>query len=556
VAKAEENLIIRSQEFDVAAGWSANGISITTNSTTAPDGTSTASTLSESATTSQHFNGSASSSFPNSTVYTQSVYAKAGTVSVLQLVFASGPWGVNAYANYDLSSGVLGTVGSSATATITSVGSGWYRCTLTATTTAAANGAGVILTLCNNSTTAARVPSYAGNTASNIYIWGAQLEQRSSVTAYTATTTAPITNYIPALQTAASGVARFEHNPTTGESLGLEIEEQRTNLVLQSQFASGYTPVRLTVNSNVAIAPDGTQTASKAISTTVSGTHAIYRGVSVTSGTAYTWSGYFKAGEYNTIQLNCQATASIYVVKFDLTNGTTTNVSGTGSATITAVGNGWYRCTATATATGTGTGFWQVDIYDNSGNTSYAGNDWNGVYIWGAQLEAGAFATSYIPTVASQVTRSADSASMTGTNFSSWYRADEGTFYAEAMPANTGETRYVASINTGSTAGFIALANDRSALKSGGTDQAVFSFTRTSAMFKNIIGYKVNDTAGSNNGSTPSTDTSCITDASVNQLAIGDLEPGTNRRANGTIRKIAYYAKRLTNAELQSLTTI
>jgi hypothetical protein len=84
-------------------------------------------------------------------------------------------------------------------------------------------------------------------------------------------------------------------------------------------------------------------------------------------------------------------------------------------------------------------------------NETYAGTN-RQIYAWGAQVEAGAFATSYIPTVASQVTRSADSAVMTGTNFSSWYNASEGTFYCEAATVDIVSNKGIWSVGDASLA--------------------------------------------------------------------------------------------------------
>ena len=122
----------------------------------------------------------------------------------------------------------------------------------------------------------------------------------------------------------------------------------------------------------------------------------------------------------------------LFTHTFNLSTGT---ASGTG-ASIVSVGNGWYLCIGTVTVNTTGsTG---INFSINNGSTnSYTGDGYSGIYLWGAQLEAGAFPTSYIPTTSASVTRNADVASMTGTNFSSWYRQDAGCFYAEYAPVYT-----------------------------------------------------------------------------------------------------------------------
>jgi hypothetical protein len=241
------------------------------------------------------------------------------------------------------------------------------------------------------------------------------------------------------------------------------------------------------------------------------------------------------------------------------------------TASVTSVGNGWYRVTLTTT-TVTDTSIScsvRFKTADNSA-TVYTGDGYSGFYISGAQLEAGSFATSYIPTVASQVTRSADSASMTGTNFSSWYRADEGTLYAEGMaqPSTSttsgGNSATIANLDVGANEnGLPRLARNNGGqgryayyLSSGNVYQAHFTDlgSWTSSTSGKIAGaYKVNDFAASFNANAVQTDTSGVLLVG-NRINIGRY--GSDGYWNSTIRKIAYYPKRLTNAELQGLTTV
>jgi len=394
----------------------------------------------------------------------------------------------------------------------------------------------------------------------SIFIWGAQLEQRSSVTAYTTTTTAPITNYIPALQTAASGVARFEHNPVTGESLGLEIEEQRTNVFQRSEeFDNVYwTKTRASVSSNSLVAPDGTIAAETFTEdSTASNSHFIDSTSQTISAGSYTFSVYAKNSTRRYIILQIGGTSNTVnnFAVFDLQDGLVSN-SALCTAAISAVGNNWYRCSISLSL-GAGTNICTILLSNSSTGSrgyTYSGDGYSGVYIWGAQLEAGSFATSYIPTVASQVTRSQESATMTGTNFSSWYRADEGTLYGEfnGIPElnfaqqvfkvwdGTNNNRTQISL-VGASDFFVRMVN-------GGALQANLGGTPTANTAYKIAGaYKTNDTAVSISGASALTDTSCILPV-VNQAVISSNI--------GTIKKLAYYPLRLTNAELQGLTTV
>jgi hypothetical protein len=270
------------------------------------------------------------------------------------------------------------------------------------------------------------------------------------------------------------------------------------------------------------------------------------------SATTHTGTVYAKAGERSWITLTINSTTTF----FNVATGTVGNIGGATVATITPVGNGWYRCSVTLAQSGSAA--FVIGLATANGTASYTGNGFAGVYIWGAQLEAGSFATSYIPTVASQVTRSADAASMTGTNFSSWYRADEGTFYGEAAPnALTSDSRY---IHVGDATNRFLFWSGSSTFyvetRTSGTEQASLSFSGLAAntAFKFAGTYKVNDFAASRNASTVQTDT-LGTVPVVSQMSIGSNNVGGNI-LNGNIKKLAYYPKRLTNAELQGLTTV
>jgi hypothetical protein len=198
-----------------------------------------------------------------------------------------------------------------------------------------------------------------------------------------------------------------------------------------------------------------------------------------------------------------------------------------------------------------------ISISTNGYATSYTGDGTSGFYIYGAQLEAGAFGTSYIPTVASQVTRTADTATMTGTNFSSWYNASEGAFLVVADRIYTGN--FVAFINAFS-ANDNTTANEIAVLSSSGTTQiqmgmnagGIAQLTFTFGLFdadpsKMIAAYKQNNTQFGMNGLSKTTDTSCNI-PTVTQLAIGRRTTG-NYWA-GHIQKLSYYPQRLISAEL------
>ena len=575
-AKAEENLVLQSQTFNNAS-WSTGRLTVTADSVAAPDGTTTAETIDDGTLTGVHYAEQLISGIASST-YTVSCYAKEPASNSRRYFGISIATGATAYAAaiFDLqtqtiSSGAQGSGYAIVSSSCTSVGNSWYRCVLTVTTGAASP----YVTL--STSDVATVPS--GNngvvsyTGSNkqLYIWGAQLEQRSSATAYTATTTQAITNYIPVLQTAAAGQARFDHNPTTGESLGLLIEEARTNSLTYSSDFSNAAWLKLgnTITSNTIIAPDGTLTGDKVVPASSQTYNHNYQNKTLSTGTNYAISCYAKKGEYSYLNLGfIYDTVNYAGAQFDLNAGSVlyTRAASSGysvvSTSITPVGNGWYFCTVVAT-TGIANSYINV-VASNSTWTSgspdvaIAGNGFSGIYIWGAQVEAGSFATSYIPTIASTVTRNADAASMTGTNFSSWFNNGEGTLYAEGI-VSWGTNAYprLVNINNGSTSQKIdILATSATSLYGAvtynGSDVLGQTVTTTlSSSNKTAIAYAYNNGAFLVNSSSPTTDTS-MNVPSVSQINIGATNSGFY--ANGAIKKISYYPIRVTNAQLQSLT--
>jgi hypothetical protein len=584
VAKAEENLLLRSQEFDNAywTSTSVNGarnVTVSADQTTSPNGTTTADKIIGANTTSLKDLIKGWNRAPGSLVagtYSFSMYFKKDNHDYVALYLSDAGNGGNGHVVFDLANGTVTQTGGSyySSSSIQDVfGDGtWYRAnavfSLSATNVAMTCGVCFVPNATGNT-----FSNFGGGTTSStapdvaVFVWGAQLEQRSALTDYTPTTTQPITNYVPALQTAASGEARFDHDPLTGESLGFLIEEQRTNLLQRSEeFDNAYWgKTRSSITPNIVVAPDGTLTGDKLVEdTTASNTHSTFLAAAVTvaANTAHTVTAFFKAGERTRCGLNMFNSAFTNGVRSDinLSAGTvTTEILGTAtsvSTSISSVGNGWFRVSVTAIVDNSSTAInVQISLRDASGNASYTGDGYSGVYIWGAQLEVGAFPTSYIPTTTATVTRAADAASMTGTNFSSWYRQDEGTLYAQAS-ALSGRSvfsgRYYEA-NDGTNNNRIASATLNAFVTYQGGPQFNVNPTAT-ASDKTALAYKVNDFAFSLNGATALTDTSGNIPA-VTFFAIGSNAPNAGGQANGYIKKLAYYPARLTNAELQGLTS-
>jgi hypothetical protein len=393
---------------------------------------------------------------------------------------------------------------------------------------------------------------------------------------FTRSTTATFTGSNGLIQSAAINAARFDYNPTTLASLGLLIEEQRVNLLLQSQaFETGWSATDVSVTSNTTTAPDGTTTADTLAETAVTSIHTASQSSSSTGFLTLSVFAKLNSGtRFLTLGISSSG-ISHSSATFNLSLGTNTQTQVNGgnyaspSATITAVAQGFYRCTFTVTTTDTATLF-RVGL-NNTGTptasnrsfgATYLGVVTNSIFIWGAQLEAGAFPTSYIPTVASQVTRAADVARISGANFTSFYNAAEGTVYFEAQTAQ-GSNAYPWSLFGTSTANRI-FANytttDRmqSGIRVATVFEALVTTPNNSAPLntfgKGATAYKVNDFGFSWNGAAALTDTSTTLPV-VQQLDIGNNGALATNFLNGTIRQIVYYPRRLANAELRGITS-
>lgn len=220
----------------------------------------------------------------------------------------------------------------------------------------------------------------------------------------TRSTTGTYVDSAGVIQTAAINAVRINHDPATKEFLGLLIENASTNLLTYSeQFDNAaWGKGNCTIATNIVAAPDVSITADKIIEDTANSQHVITQSIgTVTIGSVYTISIFAKAQERTMVFLT--AFGEGYSV-FDLSNGTVVQ-TGSNICSITAYPDGWYRCTSTIIKTNTNGGFY-CGLWTTA--NSYLGDGTSGLYIWGAQLELGSAATSYIPTVASQVTRAAD----------------------------------------------------------------------------------------------------------------------------------------------------
>ena len=524
-----------------------------------PNGTMTADKLVENTATGNHLIQSANVTVVSGTSYTISTYAKAGERSQLRVALSAVEFANGRSALFNLANGTVTAVETGTTAEVISIGNGWYRCSVKAT--ASASGSNPVTYQLGNGATSFLPQSYTGDGTSGIYIWGAQLSDSASLDQY-------VNNPVAAPSSTAFYGARFDYDPVTLQPRGLLIEEQRSNLQIRSEeFNTSWVPSAATISADATTAPSGLVTADKLAEDNTNAWHyvAFFSNTPVAS-TAYTLSVFAKKAEREFVQLYLPSgsfgdTNAGNGAVFNLTTGTiATQGSSLTSATITSVGNGWYRCSITKTATNTNTYPFVVTVRDTSAFsiTGYQGVTGNGIFIWGAQLEAGAFPTSYIPTTTAQVTRSADVALIQGSNFSSWYNPNTSTIFTNVfVPFDTSSIPVGFTPTTGDFNNSVYLTNTPTAdvwqVFVGGVAQASITVGVTGAR-KSAATIALNDFALCANGGTVGTDTSG-TFASFNRLTIGCSPWNTDNHLNGYIRQIAYYPTRLQNSQLQAITS-
>ena len=504
------------------------------------------------------------------------VYAKQNSGTrylTLTLFNANNNWTA---ATFDLAGGSPATgsgsssVFSSVSATQSASGNGYYKCTIKATGALAGY---VYIYL--GSSTAAPTGTYGsvthtGDGTSSIDIAFASLST-TGATDYNATTTQLHRAYAPTLQTAAINAPRFEFSASDsasaamGESLGLLVEGSSTNLLPYSSDASQLSGVKNEVESNAAIAPDGTLTADKMRVDDAVGTgNSLRIGTwSVTSGQKYTISYYAKAAELGFIVINFRNLNSAFAsahAYYNLNTGTVDANSGLDSYGMESCGNGWYRCWATATATATATGTYYLWAVNDAAGTPIDRDGYSGVLIWGGQIENQSFPSSYIATSGSTVTRAADSAAIAVSDLgltsgqdvsiiteANWGDPTDNPYGRFALAlATDGNNRIAFYNNNGQNgSGWVRYSGSDSAFFNPGTTSGGYAKLGISAAM-NSFNYAFNGTAGTE-------DTAGVV-PEYTELEIGSNGIGT-QQLDGHIKRVAVYGQSLSSTELAAVTS-
>jgi hypothetical protein len=506
IEKVRTNLLTYSEDFSGAGGWGGIGVTSTANYGIAPDGTNTSSRI---------------------------VFSGANQILRKTIVLGTNVGIFSLYIKGTAGETILITYGGNTDKTLT-LGVGWNRFT---TDGNAANLDEVFIN------------TFGGATARTIEVWGGQVELGDVATDYIATTTAAVS------VGPVSGTPRLDY---LGSDCGrLLLEPQRSNVQVNSERfnASGWNLISAGITSNAATAPDGYNGADKMYATGGNSRHINY-GSTSGSGT-YTFSVFAKAGEKNWLTLRLDDDSPEVNTWFNLSTGTIGTSQG-GNPTITPYGNGWYRCSVTYTAASTKTIYNVIGVANANGVQEWTPSGTDGLYIWGAQVEAGAYATSYIPTLGTAVTRVADAASRTsataligqteGTLFVDFVWGGIPNTLSDSALFSIGLQQYgTSSIAISSyNAALYARVTNGVSVDAGITFGAMTNGTR----YKAALAYANNDVVFYVNGVSYGADTS----VSIPTLSDTYLQNSFNN-AKG-INQALLFKTRLSNSDLATLTQL
>jgi hypothetical protein len=508
IEKVRTNLLLQSNTFNTT--WTLDDATLTSGQS-GYDGTNNAWRLAKTAA-----GGRVQQTLSlSSNSHTFSVYVKAGTKN---WVFLRADGTSNRTSYFDLQNGVVGTA-SGCTPSIVSAGNGWYRCSISYVDT----------------TTSARIwvadaDGDISGTSGNILIQAAQVETGDIATDYIATTSAAVS------VGPVSGLPRLDYLNSTCPRLLLE--PQRTNLITYSEQLNTGTGGTSSVTANSVVSPDGYTNADTI------GSGYLSKSVSATAGT-YTMSVFIKYQSSNAVLLYIYDGA-YYQGSFNPSTGVATSSTGSPTVSMVSYGNGWWRCFVTATT---------------ANNISEIGFGSGNVYAYGLSLEAGAYATSYIPTLGTSVTRVKDAA-LTA-SIPSVIGQTEGTLYAEMTRESLAESFFMILSNVAGTTALayydsiyiFQLPNANFVSDCFINNVAQYNFSYPSGLsvgtHKIALAYKQNDFALYIDGVQIATDTSGNL-PTMNYFTVGGGADVTGHK--NLISQTILFPTRLSNSDLAALT--
>ena len=506
IEKVRTNLALRSQSFATSAVWATVNGTITDNAGTAPDGTNTASKIV--ATNSDPF--------------------------VYQALTLSGSVVASCYVK-----GIGSSIGKNASirafSTITNftITGDWQRVSV-AHTAGGAQNYGV------------EAPESAA-VSDEVLLWGFQVEYGDVATPYIATTTAavsvgPVAN-VPRLDYLNSSCPR------------LLLEPQRTNSLTYSEQINNaaWGKLNVTVSANQAVAPDGTTSADLVYPTTTGADRLIEQLPVAVIGQTWTSSLFVKASGFTWVLMY---SPNLVPCWFNASTGVFGTVGAGATASVLGQVNGYWRISLTGTVASSNAYLYAGPANAN-GTTTATANGTNGLLFWGCQVEQGAYATSYIPTLGAAVTRGADAASKTG--ISSLIGQTEGTLFAVINSQQQGISFNWLNLSDNGTSNWVFIGKDglrwRNYVRANGS--VIFDNSSTSIVdntdTKIALAYKSGQIALYINGTQIATSASTFSFSSaLSKLSIGDISAPVGDSAK--YEEIIVFPTRLSNADLAALT--
>lgn len=406
------------------------------------------------------------------------------------------------------------------------------------------------------------------NFLSNEYVFNNDFVSFSSIATFSRNSAATFVGSNGLIQYAPANTPRFDYDPVTLQPRGLLIEEQRTNLLTFSeQFENAvWSKIAVVTTANQSVSPNGSINAYKVAADTTNQEHFIEQGFSVTAGTVYSASCYIKNDGATDVTIR-YVVAGLWpngvspIVRLNFATGQVSVIQGSPSSfSAVLLPNGFWLLSMSVVCAVSGGAIFRIAQFSGS-NATFSGNNTDGFFVWGGQVEAGAFPTSYIPTTTAQATRLADIANIDGANFAAFYNQSEGTIMTEFLPQQVVSARLVCfdagSISnqidiTTTGVGTVAIESVSSGVFGGSV--ATTAAITINAVQKCAASFsKTQSEAISLNGSPPISGNIANVTMNLFRILIGRQENGAST-LNGHIRRIMYIPKRLSNTELQALT--
>lgn len=526
IEKETQNLLLQSNSFN---SWFSNNTSETSGQS-GYDGTNDAWLLGKSAASAYMFVNNTVSG-----VQTFSVYAKAGSLDWMRIVILGASDFADSF--FNLADGSVGVNSGLISASSESIGGGWYRYSL----------------LLNGSPSQVRIypADFNGNvsgTSGNILIQDAQREQGLVARDYIETTTTAIYGGIT------DNVPRLDY--TDSSCPALLLEPQRTNSATHSEYFGAWSAFRATITDNSATSPEGVSNAAVLTEDTTNNSHPLNKTFSVSSGAEYTLTIFAKQGSRRYLALLALNGGS--TIYYDLQEKT----AGSGGS-VEDYGNGWLRLIYTYTTNSTSAELY-IQPSINGSSVVYTGDGSNAVYLYGAQLEAGSYATSYIPTYGSAVTRNSDTTYKY--NATSIVGDTEGVMFIDCVPPANDNPILMQLINNTSVYSqsiYFEYVKSINKIRCNAYDSGILqaSFQLDAVIgnqYKIALAYKENDFAFYVNGSLIGTDTNASVQSGLQDILIGVLKGsfGSYNFIGNYVNQAMLFKTRLSNEELAALTTI